>query len=84
MGFWFDGDTPSGTVGAEDPPTEYGKSAAAEDLAESVAIFFINGPALKAKCPERAKFLRAMVARWEPKKKTRIKADMAKKKGKKD
>lgn len=67
MAFWTDRYTPSGQVGAEAPPTRYGTTGgAAEDLAESVAIFFINRPGLRAVAPEREAFLAAMVDGWQP------------------
>jgi hypothetical protein len=70
--FWADEYTPSGKGGAEKPPTKYGKSAAAEDLAESVAIFFINRPSLASSCPLREAFLGTMVAGWTPKTKKAV------------
>ena len=66
LDFWTDENTPSGKAKAELPPTEYGQSAASEDLAESVAIFFVNRPSLKTTCPKREKFLADMVAGWSP------------------
>ncbi|WP_051275125.1 DUF4157 domain-containing protein [Cellulomonas sp. URHD0024] len=67
MSYWLDEDTPSGKKGAEAPPTGYGKSTAAEDLCESVAVFFVNRPKLKADCPKREAFVAAVVAGWTPK-----------------
>lgn len=67
--FWLDARTPSGKLNAEDPPTGYGKSAAAEDLCESVAIFFTNRERLKKICPLREAFLSKVVASWTPKEK---------------
>lgn len=67
MDFWTDKYTPSGKGGAELPPTRYGQTGGAgEDLAESVAIFFINRPGLKAAAPQREAFLANMVAKWQP------------------
>jgi hypothetical protein len=78
MGFWFDEDTPSGELTAEDPPTQYGQTSAGEDLAESVAIFFVNRAQLKAACPERETFLSQMVAGWTPQvKKAAVKSSVA-------
>jgi hypothetical protein len=65
MDFWTDRYTPSGTKGAEVPPTGYGQTGgAAEDLCESVAIFFVNRPKLKRVAPRREAFLATMVAGW--------------------
>lgn len=73
MSFWTDRYTPSGKKGAEEPPTAYGKrGGAAEDLAESVAIFFTNPARLKSIAPKREAFLAKMVAGWTPKKKADV------------
>jgi hypothetical protein len=70
MDFWTDRYTPSGAKNAEEPPTPYGQTGgAAEDLCESVAIFFTNQPRLKAIAPVREAFLAKMVAAWTPAKK---------------
>jgi hypothetical protein len=69
LDFWFDEDTESGDIAAEEPPTGYGHTSAGEDLAESVAIYFTNRPALKLKCPEREKFIAGMVRGWTPRQK---------------
>lgn len=73
LDFWTDRVTPSGKKGAEEPPTEYGKSGgAAEDLCESVAIFFVNRPMLKKVAPEREAFIAKVVAGWTPVKKQEV------------
>lgn len=69
LAYWLDEDTESGTPNAEMPPTDYGETNAAEDLCESVAMFFVNREALKSKCPERESFVAAVVAAWTPAKK---------------
>jgi hypothetical protein len=69
MDYWLDSFTASGEVSAEEPPTEYGHSNAKEDLAESVALYFINRPRLEAVCPMRVAFLDDMVGKWTPTKK---------------
>jgi hypothetical protein len=66
LGYWTDRNTASGKKGAEKPPTSYGKTNAAEDLCESVALYFINRDALKKKCPEREKFVDKVVKAWTP------------------
>jgi hypothetical protein len=65
--FWKDRYTESGVDGAEAPPTGYGHTNAAEDLCESVALYFLNKPALQKKCPERCAFLEKVVQGWTPK-----------------
>ncbi len=64
--FWSDRFTESGDLGAEEPPTEYGHSNSAEDLCESVAIYFVNRAHLLSVAPLRCAFLDAMVAGWTP------------------
>ncbi|HEY2273667.1 MAG TPA: DUF4157 domain-containing protein [Jatrophihabitantaceae bacterium] len=67
MDFWADRYTPSGKAGAELPPTRYGQTGGAgEDLAESVAIFFVNKPMLEKVAPKRAAFIAKVVASWTP------------------
>lgn len=73
LDFWVDRYTPSGKVDAEIPPTRYGATGgAAEDLCESVAIFFINRPMLKSVCPQREAFLAKMVDGWKPPQVTKV------------
>lgn len=73
MDFWTDRYTPSGKKGAEVPPTKYGQTGgAAEDLCESVAIFFTNQPKLKQVAPQREAFLAKMVAGWPKPKATAV------------
>lgn len=81
LAYWFDEDTESGADGAEAPPTEYGETNANEDLCESVALFFVNREALKSKCPEREKFIAAVVAAWQPEKKKKAVSDSKAAKG---
>jgi hypothetical protein len=65
--FWDEDHEPSGTAGAEAPPTQYGiEGGPAEDLAESTAIFFTNRPKLHEACPKREAFLAKVVAAWTP------------------
>lgn len=66
LGYWTDSYTASGKKGAEKPPTSYGKTNAAEDLCESVSMYFVNRATLKKKCPEREKFVDAVVKSWTP------------------
>jgi hypothetical protein len=78
LDFWFDANTESGKDAAEEPPTQYGHTNAAEDLSESVAIYFVNRPALEATCPKRAEFITKMIASWTPAKKKDVVAKSAK------
>lgn len=66
LGYWTDRNTASGKKGAEKPPTTYGETNAAEDLCESVALYFINRATLKKKCPDREKFVDKVVTSWTP------------------
>lgn len=81
LNFWLDKYTESGKPDAEAPPTSYGESSAAEDLCESVAMFFVNRQDLKSKCPEREKFVAAVVAGWTPAKKKKAVSDSKAAKG---
>ena len=67
LDYWDSASKESGKASAEAPPTEYGETNAAEDLCESVALYFLNLPLLTSKAPLRAKFLAAVVAAWSPK-----------------
>jgi hypothetical protein len=60
LDYWKDKNTPSGTKGVEEPPTEYGETNASEDLCESVAMYFVNSH-LKTKCPKRWDFVDKVV-----------------------
>ena len=64
--FWLDEDTASGKTGAEPPPTEYGKTSAAEDLAECAMLYFLDRPRLEKDCPKRCAFMDALIKGWEP------------------
>ncbi len=64
--YWADEDTKSGKKGAEGPPSTYGKESAAEDLCESVAMYFINRAQLKKLCPGRDAFVDKVVKAWKP------------------
>jgi hypothetical protein len=66
MAYWRDPYTASGVPGAEEPPTAYGKQNAAEDLCESVAMFFVNRQHLQQHHPARYAFLDRVVAGWNP------------------
>lgn len=81
LSYWSDRYTESGEAGAEAPPTDYGETNAAEDLCESVALFFVNRAALKSACPERETFIAAVVAAWTPAKKKKAMKDSAEAKG---
>jgi hypothetical protein len=64
--FWLDADTASGIDGAEPPPTEYGKTSAAEDLAECAMLYFLDRPRLEKDTPLRCAFMDKLVKGWEP------------------
>jgi hypothetical protein len=66
LDYWADEDTKSGKKGAEAPPSNYGKDSAAEDLCESVSMYFINRPQLKKLCPGRDAFVDKVVKAWKP------------------
>ncbi|MBF0410398.1 MAG: hypothetical protein HQM10_23830 [Candidatus Riflebacteria bacterium] len=51
--FWINDNRPRTT-----PPTDYGCSNRFEDIAESVALYFVDGSSLKRKDPERYEFIR--------------------------
>jgi hypothetical protein len=79
--YWDSGFDPSGDPHAEGPPTQYGRTNAEEDLAESVAIYFLNKPKLEADCPKRAAFITALIASWTPPVKEKALATAATAKG---
>jgi hypothetical protein len=64
--YWLDADTASGTAGAEPPPTDYGQTSAAEDLAETAMLYFLDRPRLEKACPLRTAFMDKLVKGWEP------------------
>ncbi|WP_426593946.1 eCIS core domain-containing protein [Cellulomonas sp. McL0617] len=70
--YWTDKTSASGKASAEDPPTAYAHTNAAEDLAESVALYFVNRPKLKAACPKREAILAAAMAKWTPEVTTKV------------
>jgi hypothetical protein len=39
----------------------------AEDLAESVMLYFLDRPRLEKSCPKRCAFIRGLVKGWTPK-----------------
>jgi hypothetical protein len=49
--------TAATAAGVEVPPTKYGATNAAEDLAESLMFYFEDPEGLKTKCPKRYKFI---------------------------
>lgn len=63
-GYWLDQDTKSGKADAEAPPTNYGKTNAREDMAESVMLFFVDEARLKTSCPKRHAAIQAAVDGW--------------------
>jgi hypothetical protein len=65
--YWLDADTASGKAGAEAPPTDYGQTSAAEDLAESVMLYFLDRPRLEKSSPKRCAFIRGLIEGWTPK-----------------
>jgi hypothetical protein len=64
--YWLDADTASGKAGAEPPPTNYGQTSAAEDLAECAMLYFLDRPRLEKACPLRCAFMDKLVTGWEP------------------
>jgi hypothetical protein len=64
--YWLDADTASGKAGAEPPPTDYGQTSAAEDLAECAMLYFLDRPRLEKDCPLRTAFFDKLVKGWEP------------------
>lgn len=62
--FWRDAGTPSGTAGAEEPPTEYAKTNAEEDMCETMALYFMFPRRLRRDAPQRYRWARARVRRW--------------------
>ncbi len=65
MNYWLDEYTPSGTAGAEEPPTKYGKTSASEDLSETAFMFFFKPADLKKSAPLRYKFMEDTVNDWK-------------------
>lgn len=64
--YWLDADTASNKQGAEPPPTNYGQTSAAEDLAETAMLYFLDRPRLEKACPLRTAFMDKLVKGWEP------------------
>ncbi len=64
MDFWLDRATPSGAAGAEAPPTNYGQTNAAEDMCETMAMYFMFPDRLRTSCPIRHRWARRQVRRW--------------------
>ena len=59
--YWLDADTKSGKAGAEPPPTKYGQTSAAEDIAECAMLYFLDRPRLEKDCPLRCAFMDKLV-----------------------
>jgi hypothetical protein len=78
IGYWSARNAKTGTSGAEAPPTKYGDKNAAEDLCESVMLYFVDPDRLKTgetgkttgtpgnPCPKRFAFLAKVIDGWEP------------------
>jgi hypothetical protein len=62
--YWKNDEERSGVVGAEAPPSQYGRTNAREDLAESVMFFFMDPLTLRTRCPERYAWIEALVMSW--------------------
>jgi hypothetical protein len=65
-GYWLDQDTKSGNDKAEDPPTDYGKTNAREDLCESAMFYFVEPETLKSRCPKRFAYMQKLGKSWIP------------------
>lgn len=74
--YWEDRNTKSGKAGAEAPPTEYGETNAAEDLCETVMLYFVEPSRLDG-CPLRKAYVKKLVEAW--KKEEKVKKAKAKK-----
>jgi hypothetical protein len=64
MDYWLDRATPSGAAGAEAPPTDYGQTNAAEDMCETMAMYFMFPDRLRTNCPVRYRWARRKVRNW--------------------
>ena len=64
MDFWLDRATPSGLAGIEAPPTNYGQTNAAEDMCETMAMYFMFPDRLRTSSPIRYRWARRQVRRW--------------------
>ena len=68
--FWVDAMTPAYLEprlvpnNVEQPPTDYGWSNAEEDLADSVAMYFVERNRMANDCPERTEWITDEVASW--------------------
>jgi len=58
--------TKSGKVGAEAPPTDYGKTNASEDLSETAMIYVVKPDRLKSGAPKRFAFMEKLGKSWLP------------------
>jgi hypothetical protein len=78
LDYWRTEKTKSNQPGAEAPPTDYGTTNAAEDLCESVMLYFLARDRLKngtsagqgdvaGPCPTRHKLVGKIVRGWKPK-----------------
>jgi hypothetical protein len=65
-GYWLDQDTKTGSDKAEDPPTDYGKTNAREDLCESAMFYFVEPATLKSRCPKRFAYMQKLGKAWIP------------------
>jgi len=65
-GYWTDRYTKSGKVGAEAPPTDYGKTNASEDLSETAMIYVVKPDRLKSGAPKRFAFMEKLGKSWLP------------------
>jgi hypothetical protein len=62
-GYWIDADNSDPSKG-EAPVSDYGKTNASEDLAESVMFFVVQPDKLAKDCPKRFEFVKQAVAAW--------------------
>ena len=62
--YWRDLGTPSGTAGAEEPPTDYARTNAEEDMCETMALYFMYPRRLRRRAPQRYRWAAARVRRW--------------------
>ena len=63
-GYWTSRNQETHDVNGEDPPTDYGKKNAAEDLCESVMLYFVAKSTLKTKAPRRHDVIEDIVSEW--------------------
>jgi hypothetical protein len=63
-GYWTSRNQESNDPNGEDPPTDYGKNNASEDMAESVMLFFVDNAQLRRVAPRRHAELTDIVSEW--------------------